>query len=133
MKATITQRFVTDDGIEYDVDCDCRFLFFCLRSPAHDNDWKVKYVKLVYEKDKVCPVDGKTVPDFNKEDLDKYPMGYKYLGVAQASLGYVIDPTLVTLEVYWDRLYTCMERWLDGDKNPGLFWDSDGIERRDSA
>ncbi len=32
MKATITQRFREVDGLEYDVDCDCSFIFFCEKS-----------------------------------------------------------------------------------------------------
>lgn len=127
MKATITQRFTTRDplgnqDVVYDVDCDCRFLFFCLRDPDAGGAWKAQYVKLVYEKDKVVPVDGKTVPTFLKEDLDKYPEGYRYLGAAQASLGHPVDPKLVTLGQHWGRMYGCMEKWLDGE-DPGLHWD----------
>ncbi|KFA77503.1 hypothetical protein S40288_04251 [Stachybotrys chartarum IBT 40288] len=130
MKATITQRFMAppaaDDAsrspIIYDVDCDCRFLFFCLRDDA--GAWKARFVKLIYEKDKVMPVDGRTAPTFSREQLDKYPEGYKYLGVAQASLGYEVDLNLVTLdERYWGKMYECMELWLEGNDDPGLFWD----------
>jgi hypothetical protein len=132
MKATITQRFTTAGPtpaappIVYDVDCDCRFLFFCLRDES--GAWKAKYVKLIYEKDKVCPVDGQTVPQFDKATLDKYPEGYKYLGAAQASLGHAVDPDLATLdERYWSKMYKCMEEWLEGAADPGLCW---GTEKK---
>ncbi|KAH7308043.1 hypothetical protein B0I35DRAFT_483333 [Stachybotrys elegans] len=127
MKATITQRFTapaTEDHepIVYDVDCDCRFIFFCRRDDS--GGWKAKYVKLVYEKDKVIPVDGKTAPTFPKEILDKYPEGYKYLGAAQSSLGYKVDENLATLDQrYWSHMYSSMEKWLAGDSDPGLSWE----------
>ncbi|EEY21637.1 catabolic 3-dehydroquinase [Verticillium alfalfae VaMs.102] len=138
MKATITQRFTSvDGGHAFDVDCDCRFLFFCEAQPVVDisqphtkadapngkvfeggmksstgeaasddqqsdgaeattssetmerrsavdqepnatgatngnfqhqhqhhaqTAWKVRFVKLVYEKDRVVPVDGRSTP-----------------------------------------------------------------------
>lgn len=122
MKATITQRFVTADGITYDVDCDCRFLFFCLRDV--DGAWRAKYVKLIYEKDKLIPVDGKSLPQFAPEVLRRYPDGYKFLGAAQNSLGYNIDLHLATVNNHqtWFRMYGCMEKWLNGE-DPDLFWE----------
>ncbi|KAI1206644.1 uncharacterized protein F4807DRAFT_438783 [Annulohypoxylon truncatum] len=126
MKATITQRFRIggndSTGIEpivFDVDCDCRFHFFCLR----DSAWKVKYVKLVYEKDKLVPVDGKMTPSFAKETLDRYPEGYKYLGAAQSMLGHDVDVCLPTIQSpdlgaanpQWLELYDKMGQWLDGN------------------
>ncbi|KAK4098949.1 hypothetical protein N658DRAFT_488113 [Parathielavia hyrcaniae] len=135
MKATITHRFTFDpatgargttpeaETAEFDVDCDCRFIFFCEKNPA-TKQWKAKYVKLFYEKDKVVPTDGCTVPKFDKEELDKIPKGYKYLGAAQARLGYEIDLDLPTASgVLWDRMYGEMEKWLDG-KAVDLFWTS---------
>jgi hypothetical protein len=74
MKATITQRF-TIDSIDVDVECDCRFIFWCKKE---NGEWKVQYNRLFYEKDKLIPVDGKTVPVFGKEQLEKYPVGYTY-------------------------------------------------------
>ena len=58
MKATITQR-LTMKGVPVDIDCDCRFIFFC---KIEDGEWKTQWVKLFYEKDKVVPVNGKDVP-----------------------------------------------------------------------
>lgn len=134
MKATITHRFKFDpatgthgatpdsETAEFDVDCDCRFIFFCDKNPA-TQQWKAKYVKLFYEKDKVVPTDGFTAPKFAKEELDKIPAGYKYLGAAQARLGYQIDLYLPTASgELWDRMYGEMEKWLEG-KQVDLFWD----------
>ncbi len=134
MKATITHRFkfspatgtkaATPDTetAEFDVDCDCRFIFFCEKNPT-TGQWKAKYVKLFYEKDKVVPVDGFTAPRFAKEELERIPMGYKYLGAAQARLGYEIDVDLPTASgQLWDRMYGEMEKWLDA-KQVDLFWE----------
>ena len=132
MKATITQRFrfpsasAADNSsgggapsssyepVQFDVDCDCRFHFFCLKDGS--GEWRVKYVKLIYEKDKVVPVDGTRAPAFRKEVLDLYPEGYKYLGAAQRMLGHGIDDALPTPHdhVLWLDLYEKMEQWLDG-------------------
>lgn len=73
--------------IPIDINCDCRFILFC---KLERKEWKVQYVKLFYEKDKVVPIDGKTVPDFPKEELAKYTLRYQYLAVAQHSLGHPI-------------------------------------------
>ncbi|KAM0280237.1 hypothetical protein ACHAQH_004195 [Verticillium albo-atrum] len=191
MKATITQRFASPDGGPgFDVDCDCRFLFFCEAQPVsringqgdsqakleegpkedthsgsgnavenglhmgtpgsnvreettagqtatrsqgfdatgkieHQGQtvWKTRFVKLVYEKDRVVPVDGRTAPSFPEEVLARYPEGYRYLGAAQASLGYEVDTKLATVkdQETWGRMYGCMEKWLAG-QDPELFW-----------
>lgn len=123
MKATITQRFVTD-GIDYDVDCDCKFVFFCEKTPEAAGQWKTRFVKLIYEKDKVVPADGRTAPVFPSEVLDRFPEGYKYLGAAQSALGYEVDLSLATVRDHdrWFRMYGCIEKWLDG-KDPELFWE----------
>ncbi|KAL0931464.1 catabolic 3-dehydroquinase [Colletotrichum truncatum] len=116
MKATITQRFKHPEGFEYDVDCDCRFIFFCEKVTNDDgrHDWKAVFVKLVYEKDKVVLVDGQSTPLFAEEVLARFPLGYKYLGAAQASLGYDIDVGLVTGQnaASCKEMYRNMERWL---------------------
>ena len=118
MKATITQRFVTD-GIQYDVECDCRFIFFALKAPTSASStpiWKTQYVKLFYEKDKVVPTDGKTVPSyFTKENLSQYPEGYQYLAAAQATLGHKILGGLPNAEnEAFFEMYKAMDAWLQG-------------------
>lgn len=139
MKATITQRF-TDPATkaEYDVDCDARFIMWCVKVPpptragypvpgtglgprAGSGGWKVQYVKLFYEKDKIVPVDGRSVPEFKTEELERFPYGYRYLGAAQARLGREVVKDLPTLredEKFWD-MYRAMEKWLNGEDVKG--------------
>jgi hypothetical protein len=122
MKATITQRF-NIHGCAVDVECDCRFIFFCkkIKSDAGNLEWKAQYVKLFYEKDKVIPVDGNSAPDFDERELNVYPEGYRYLGAAQSTLGHKVLYSLPTLQnrAFFD-MYDAMETWLQG-KDVGLF------------
>ena len=137
MKATITQRF-TMKGVDIDVECDCRFIFF---AKIEDGEWKTQWVKLFYEKDKVVPANGKDVPEgvFTKEALEPYTEGYKYgysmsltiianvysryLAVAQATLGHPIlnDLPNANNKGFTD-MYKAMEEWLQG-KDVDLFWE----------
>ncbi|KAI1827444.1 hypothetical protein F4861DRAFT_364715 [Xylaria intraflava] len=139
MKATITQRFTIPGnparGVEpvvFDVDCDCRFHFFCLEEPAANPrqgpEWKVRYVKLIYDKDKVVPVDGKTAPTFSSDVLRQCPEGYQYLGAAQRMLGHDIDEFLPTIQApekgaanrLWLDMYEKMRQWLCGEEDIDL-------------
>lgn len=119
MKATITQRFILQ-GIPVDIECDCRFIFF---AKIENGEWKAQYVKLFYEKDKMIPVDGKTVPTFPAEELAKYTEGYQYLGAAQNSLGHKILNDLPNANNKgWFDMYSAMADWLQG-KEINLFWE----------
>ncbi|KAL1862056.1 accessory factor associated with RNA polymerase II [Paecilomyces lecythidis] len=113
MKVTITQRFSVPNpsssninGINgdntnteantttFDVECDCRFIFFCKKTisgsaPDHRAEWKIQYNKNFYEKDRLVPVDGRgdSIPLFSQRELEKFPEGYRYLGLAQEKYG----------------------------------------------
>ncbi|KAL6229420.1 hypothetical protein BDW75DRAFT_235225 [Aspergillus navahoensis] len=79
MKATISQRFVVD-GVEVDVECDCRFCYFFEKV---DGRWGARFVRHWYEKDKVLPVDPAKVPKIDEARLASYPEGYKFLAYFQ--------------------------------------------------
>lgn len=119
MKATITQRCTIQD-IPVDIDCDCRFIFFC---KLEDGNWKAQYVRLFYEKDKVVPVDGRTVPEFSKDALAKHTPGYQYLAAAQHALGHeILEGLPDACNEGFFKMYDAMADWLEG-KDVDLFWD----------
>jgi len=117
MKATITQRFRQADGLEFDVDCDCRFVFYCFKNPE-SGAWKARYVKLFYDKDKIVPADGATAPKLTSDEvaeMEKLPEGYRFLGIMQKRLGYKVHESLPTPRNQgWLDMYAAMEQWLDG-------------------
>ncbi|KAH8811461.1 hypothetical protein F5884DRAFT_749838 [Xylogone sp. PMI_703] len=84
MKATITQRF-TVDGCEVDAESDCRFCFFWEKDTKGDRagEWRARFIKHWYEKDKLIPVDPRMIPRLDDERLRKYPPGYRYLAYCQ--------------------------------------------------
>ncbi|KAK7952681.1 uncharacterized protein PG986_008409 [Apiospora aurea] len=155
MKATITQRFQTQGhqanvfcpaGAEFDVDCDCRFIFFCVKEKTEigGTEWKAKYVKLFYEKDKVVPVDGNRAPTFDPELLASFPEGYRHLAAAQSALGYPVTRCLPTARDHgaWHAMYGKMEQWLAGSDVDLLCEDDgdddqktkeNGLKRKDAA
>ena len=121
MKATITQRFTNIQNIPCDVECDCRFIFFCL---IEDGEWKTQYVKLFYEKDKIVAVDGINAPKIPEGALDEYDEGYKYLSWAQAQLGHTILKELPTMQNEgFFKLYDLMAKWLQGEQVE-MFWEA---------
>lgn len=130
MKATITQRFV-HAGVPFDVDCDCEFVFFCLKSSTTmaGGQWNAWFVKLFYLKDRLVMVGPPTQEAvdrlaglFMQKELEKFPMGYQYLSVAQKAIGNLIETALpMSRGELWERMYAAMKDWLDG-KEIDLFW-----------
>ncbi|KAK5065352.1 Vacuolar protease A [Exophiala bonariae] len=79
MKATITQRFDLD-GAEADAESDCRFCFFWIKE---NGEWRARYVRHWYEKDKLIPVNPAKVPQLDEQLLKTFPTGYRYLAYCQ--------------------------------------------------
>ena len=88
-------------------------------------------MKLFYEKDKLVPTDGHTVPKFEKSELEKYPEGYQYLGAAQARLGHQILGGLPTMnnQGFYD-LYRAIDEWLQGKEVAKLLGVPENYEPR---
>ena len=90
MKATITQRF---EGLEClgggtcegDAESDCRFAFFWQKEREGEmaGEWRARFVRHWYEKDKLIPVNPARVPKLDEERLRGYPTGYRYLAYCQ--------------------------------------------------
>jgi hypothetical protein len=116
-KVTITQRF-NDDGNLVDVECDGRFIFFFEK---RDEDWRVRWKKAIYEKDKVLAVDPNRPPKLDYELLKSFPEGYRYLAYYQHKIsGHNIKMDLPQgLGQERDDMYQAMKDWLE-DKDINL-------------
>jgi hypothetical protein len=120
MKATITQRF-TIDGCEADAESDCRFCFFWEKQST--GDWKARFVRHWYEKDKLIPVNPAKVPKLDEDKLNGFPSGYRYLAYCQeATMGVKVlldmpghrrENDNVNGKKH-DLLYWQSKQWLDG-------------------
>jgi hypothetical protein len=118
VKATISQRFNIQE-CAIDVECDCRLIFFCVKLASEvtgHSEWKVQYMKVIYEKDKIIPADGYSVPTFDGIEPRMYPEGYRYFGMAQNILGHKIRDKLPTLNGHgYFETYEAIGLWLQGD------------------
>lgn len=122
MKATITQRFEID-GCEVDAEADCRFCFFWEKNVA-DGEWRARFVRHWYEKDKLLPVNPGKVPDLDERKLEEYPNGYRYLAYCQEKTmgvevlrdmpGHRRENDNANGQKH-DLLYWQCKQWLDGE------------------
>jgi len=76
LKAMITQRFDLE-GCEVDADADCRFCFFFEKGTDQVTDiakgeWRARYVRHWYEKDKIVPVNPTRMPKLDEAKLATY-------------------------------------------------------------
>lgn len=127
MKATISQRFKmkTVDGkdCEVDAESDCRFCFLFQR--MENGEWKARYVRHWYEKDKLIPVNPNLVPVLDEKELAKFPVGYRYLAYCQeATMGVKVSTDMPGHRREGDSI--C------GKKHDELYWLSkDWVEGKD--
>src|SRR6266536_1825410 len=121
MKATISQRFKmkTADGkdCEVDAESDCRFCFLFERNG--DGDWKARYVRHWYEKDKLIPVNPNHVPVLDEKELERFPVGYRYLAYCQeATMGVKVSVDMPGHRREGgnkhDELYWLSKDWVEG-------------------
>lgn len=121
MKATITQRFELS-GCEVDAEADCRF-FYLFEKNSGNGEWRAKYVRHWYEKDKLIPANPRRIPEIDEEKLKKYPRGYRYLAYCwEVGMGVEFPLDLpghnsdkgATKEKH-DLLYWQAKEWLDGN------------------
>ncbi|KAH7116324.1 hypothetical protein EDB81DRAFT_668803 [Dactylonectria macrodidyma] len=120
MKATITQRFTIDE-CEVDAESDCRFCFFWEKTGG---EWRARYVRHWYEKDKLIPVNPAEVPTLDKERLASFPPGYRYLAYCQeATMGVKVlldmpghrrDSPSVNGDKH-NELYQQCKSWVEGE------------------
>ena len=99
-------------GVEVDVTCYARSYDRFVRA---GNAWRIARREMIYEKDRVDPVDPAARIGLDAAALARYPAGYRHLAYLQAAGGAHITPDLPTpgSEVL-KRLYAEGERWLKG-------------------
>lgn len=129
MKATITQRFVIE-GCEVDAEADCRFCFFWEKIDGQgldqggNGEWRARFVRHWYEKDKLIAVNPGKVPKLDEHKLKEYPPGYRYLAYCQElTMGVTVLKDMpghrrdggANGEKH-DLLYWLCKKWLDGEE-----------------
>lgn len=126
MKACITQRF-TLDGCLVDAECECRFCFFWQKDTDGElaGQWRARFVRHWYEKDKLIPVDPRKVPKMDDEKLKEYPSGYRYLAYCQEETmgvkvvldmpGHRREPETPSGKKH-DVLYWQCKKWVEGEE-----------------
>ncbi|MFN3657270.1 MAG: nuclear transport factor 2 family protein [Pseudolabrys sp.] len=110
-KMTITQRAEVE-GVLCDVTCAGRFYDFMEK---REGRWGLVLRRLVYEWDRIDPVEPGRAPTLDPALLARFPEGYRHLAYLQARIGYDVKPDLPGVEgPALDALYTKGAAWLKG-------------------
>jgi len=110
---TISQRAEVE-GVMCDVVCTGRFYDFIEK---RNGKWGIVLRRVIYEKDRIDPLDHSAKLVLDKKLLAQFPEGYRHLGYLQARIGYKVKADLPGLEgPSLDALYAKGEAWLKGKK-----------------
>ena len=110
-KMTISQRAPVD-GVVCDVVCTGRFYNFIEK---RKDRWGIVLRRLVYEKDRLDPVDPAAKLALDQDLLAQFPEGYRHLAYLQTKIGYVVKRDMPGLEgPDLDALYAKGAEWLAG-------------------
>ncbi|MGE5132192.1 MAG: nuclear transport factor 2 family protein [Gemmatimonadota bacterium] len=110
-KMTITQRAAVHDVV-CNVVCTGRFYDFLER---RDGRWGLVLRRLVYEMDRLDPLDPAAQLSLDPDLLARFPEGYRHLAYLQTQIGYTVKPDMPGLtgpEV--EALYQRGAHWLAG-------------------
>ena len=111
-KMTISQRAPVD-GVFCDVVCTGRFYDFFEK---RDGRWGLVLRRLVYEKDRLDPIDPSAKLVLDRTLLERFPEGYRHLAYLQTKIGYKVKTDMAGLEgPELDALYAQGARWLKGE------------------
>ena len=110
-KMQIVQRGVLD-GIEVDVTCLGRFVDALEK---RDGRWGIVLRQVIYELDRMVPVDASQTLRLDRDVLNSFPPGYKHLAYLQTKLGFEVYNNLPgTRGPEVEALKERMKRWRDG-------------------
>lgn len=110
-KMTISQRAMVHD-VEVDVVCTGRFYDFVEK---RDGEWRIVLRRLVYEKDRLDPVDPSAKLELDPKLLAEFPIGYRHLAYLQTRIGYKVKKDMAGLVgPDLDKLYALGKGWLEG-------------------
>ena len=116
VKMTINQR-ASVDGVIADVVCTGRFYDFFEK---RDGCWAIVRRQPIYEKDRLDPVDPSAILVLDKEQLARFPEGYRHLGYLQSKNGFAVKLDLPGLRgPAVEKLYAEGKAWLAGSTRPG--------------
>jgi hypothetical protein len=81
------------DGVEIDAVCHGRFFD---RVEKRDGAWRIVKRSVIYEKDRIDPVDPQAKLSLDPELLERFPDGYRHLAYLQTRNGAKVNPHLPT-------------------------------------
>jgi len=111
-RTTISQRGLVH-GVLCDVACTGRFYDFFEK---RNGRWAIVLRRLIYEKDRMDPVDPSETISLDKNLLGRFPEGYRHLAYLQTNIGFAVKTDLPGLkgpEV--EALYSRGKQWLAGE------------------
>jgi hypothetical protein len=111
-RTMISQRALVH-GVLCDVVCIARFYDFFEKRGGR---WAIVLRRLIYEKDRMDPVDPSATIALDPTLLARFPEGYRHLAYLQTNIGFDVRTDLPGLkgpEV--EALYTRGRRWLAGE------------------
>jgi hypothetical protein len=81
------------DGVEVDAVCSGRFFD---RVEKREGVWRIAKRSVIYEKDRIDPVDPGVVISLDAALLGRFPEGYRHLAYLQTKNGAQVNPNLPT-------------------------------------
>ena len=81
------------DGVEVDAACYGRFFD---RVEKRDGVWRLSRRSVIYEKDRIDPVDPNAKISLDPALLARFPEGYRHLAYLQTKNGARVNPSLPT-------------------------------------
>jgi hypothetical protein len=115
-KVTIHQRAQLD-GVPVDVMCMGRFYDFFEK---REGRWGIVRRQVIYEKDRIDPVDSSTILKLDLQLLNRFPEEYRHLAYVQSKSGFSVNTDLAVLRgPAVEKLYAAGKAWLAGSAAPG--------------